>query len=264
MNPESMNASPAAPELTDDEIEAYGWQIPVGGFGEAAQRRLKGASVLVSRVGGLGGLVAFELAAAGVGRLVLAHGGNLRSDDLNRQLLMTHDHIGKPRIESAVARLKALNPRVEIVAEPFNVSEDNAARLVGQADVVVDCAPLFEERYLMNREAMRQGRPMVEAAVYDLELHLTTFLPGVTGCLRCLYPQPSQTWTRRFPVLGAVSGTAGSMAALEAIKVITGVAPTLAGRLMTLDLRTWRMSRLRTRRVPDCPDCARCTGGPRS
>ncbi|MEY2786981.1 MAG: Molybdopterin-synthase adenylyltransferase, partial [Verrucomicrobiota bacterium] len=78
-----MNAFPSAPELTEDEIEAYGWQIPVGGFGEAAQRRLKGASVLVSRVGGLGGMVAFELAAAGVGRLVLAHGGNLRSDDLN-------------------------------------------------------------------------------------------------------------------------------------------------------------------------------------
>jgi len=206
-------------------------------------------------------MVAFELAAAGVGRLILAHGGNLRSDDLNRQLLMTHDHIGKPRIDCAVARLKALNPRVEIVAEPANISEDNAARLVGLADVVVDCAPLFEERYLMNREALRQGRPMVEAAVYDLEFHLTTFVPGVTGCLRCLYPEQSPTWTRKFPVLGAVSGTAGGMAALEAIKVITGCAPPLAGRLLTCDLRTYRMSQLKIGRIPGCVDCAQSTGG---
>ena len=261
LNPELLAEVARLPELTTDEVEAYGWQIPVGGFGELAQRRLKGASVLVSRVGGLGGMVAFELAAAGVGRLILAHGGNLRSDDLNRQLLMTHDNIGKPRIDCAVARLKALNPRVEIVAEPANISEDNAARLVGLADVVVDCAPLFEERYLMNREALRQGRPMVEAAVYDLEFHLTTFVPGVTGCLRCLYPQQSPTWTRKFPVLGAVSGTAGGMAALEAIKVITGCAPPLAGRLLTFDLRTYRMSRLKIGRIPGCVDCAQGTGG---
>lgn len=122
--------------------------------------------------------------------------------------------------------------------------------------------PLFEERYLLNREAMRQGRPMVEAAVYDLEFHLTTFLPGRTGCLRCLYPQPSPTWTRRFPVLGAVSGTAGGMAALEAIKVITGFAPPLAGRLLAVDLRSHRTSRLAVRRLPDCPDCARSPRDP--
>ena len=102
---------------------------------------------------------------------------------------------------------------------------------------------------------------MVEAAVYDLEFHLTTFVPGVTGCLRCLYPQQSATWTRKFPVLGAVSGTAGGMAALEAIKVITGVAPPLAGRLITLDLRTYQLSRLKIGRIPGCVDCAPSAGG---
>jgi len=174
------------PELTPEERATYEWQLPIAGIGELGQRRLKGASVLISRVGGLGGVVALELAAAGIGRLILAHGGNLRPSDLNRQLLMTHDHLDQPRIESAVRRLKALNPRLEIIAEPSNISEDNAARLVAQADVVVDCAPLFQERYLLNREAMAQRRPMVEAAVYDLDFHLTTFLPGQTGCLRCL------------------------------------------------------------------------------
>jgi molybdopterin/thiamine biosynthesis adenylyltransferase len=243
------------PGLTDAERAVYEWQFDVAGFGELGQRRLKGASVLVSRIGGLGGTVAFQLAAAGVGRLVLAHGGNIRPSDLNRQLLMTHDRLGTPRLDSAVERLKALNPRLEIVAEPANVSDENADRLVAQADVVVDCAPLFAERYALNRAAMARRIPMVEAAVYDLEFHLTTFVPGETGCLRCLYPEPSTTWKRRFPVLGAVAGVAGSMAALEVLKLVAGFGDTLRGRLLVHDLRSHHVKKLRLHRIADCPDC---------
>ncbi|MGB0739793.1 MAG: ThiF family adenylyltransferase, partial [Planctomycetaceae bacterium] len=122
------------PQLTSEDFALREWQLDVRGFGEAGQQRLKGASVLVSRVGGLGSVVAYELAAAGVGRLILAHAGNVRHSDLNRQLLMTHDWIGKPRIESAARRLKELNPHLEIEAVPENVSAANAARLVEQAE----------------------------------------------------------------------------------------------------------------------------------
>jgi molybdopterin/thiamine biosynthesis adenylyltransferase len=102
------------PHLTDEEKATYEWQMWVPGFGEEGQRRLRGSSVLISRVGGLGGLVAYQLAAAGIGRLVLAHAGNVRPSDLNRQLLMTHDGLGKSRIESARRRLLELNPRLDI------------------------------------------------------------------------------------------------------------------------------------------------------
>ena len=94
--------------LTDEERAVYEWQIWVPGFGEAGQEALKGASVLVSRCGGLGSVVAYELAAAGVGKLVLAHGGSVKPSDLNRQLLMTHAWLGKPRVESAARRLAEL------------------------------------------------------------------------------------------------------------------------------------------------------------
>lgn len=245
----------AGPALTPEEESVYAWQLDVAGFGVAGQQRLKGATALVTRVGGLGGMVALQLAAAGIGRLILAHAGPIRADDLNRQILMTHAAIGRSRLESATERLRALNPRLEIVAVPENVSEANADRLVAEADVVVDCAPLFTERYPLNRAAMARRVPMVEAAVYDLEFHLTTFLPGRTGCLRCLYPEPSTTWTRRFPVFGAVSGTAGSMAAMEVIKVLSGMGDPLAGRLLCVDLRSMQVKSLRLRRVPGCPDC---------
>src|SRR5215468_3874547 len=109
--------------LTDADRAIYEWQLSVSGFGEEGQRRLKNASVLVSRVGGVGGTVAFELAAAGVGRLVLAHAGNVRPDDLNRQLLMTHDWIGRPRMDLAARRLRELNPALEVLAVAENVTE---------------------------------------------------------------------------------------------------------------------------------------------
>ena len=159
-------------KLTDEEKATYEWQIWVPDFGTEGQEKLKDASVLVSRCGGLGSVVAYELAAAGVGKLVLAHGGNVKHSDLNRQLLMTHDWLGKPRVESAKKRLLDLNPRLEIVTVDSNVSDCNAADLVEQADVVVDCAPLFEERFAMNREAVRQNKPLVECAMYDLEAHI--------------------------------------------------------------------------------------------
>src|SRR6476659_9078095 len=111
--------------LTDSERARYEWQLWVPDFGEAGQEKLKGASVLISRCGGVGGMAAYELAAAGVGRLVLAHAGNLRPDDLNRQLLMSHAGLGQSRVHQAARRLRELNPYVELVPIEENISEAN-------------------------------------------------------------------------------------------------------------------------------------------
>ena len=100
--------------LSDEERATYEWQMWVPDFGESGQEKLKGATVLVLRIGGLGSVVAYELAAAGVGRLILAHVGNIRPSDLNRQLLMTYAGLGQPRVEVARRRLLDLNPRLRI------------------------------------------------------------------------------------------------------------------------------------------------------
>lgn len=245
----------ASTTLTDAERAVYEWQLDVPGFGEAGQKKLKDATVLVSRVGGLGSVVAYELAAAGIGRLILAHAGDINPSDLNRQLLMTHDALGTSRVQSAERRLKELNPRLVIDAVPENISAANAARLVGEADVVVDCAPLFEERFAMNREAVAQGKPLVECAMYELQAQITTVLPGKTPCLACLHPEAPPAWKRRFPVFGAVSGTVGCLGAMEAIKVLSGLGEPLAGRLLTMDLRDMQFRVMTIKRRPDCPVC---------
>jgi molybdopterin/thiamine biosynthesis adenylyltransferase len=246
--------------LNGEELAAYEWQIDVPGFGEEGQEKLKSASVLVSRVGGLGSVVAYELAAAGIGRLVLAHAGNIKPSDLNRQLLMTHARLGTPRVESASVRLKELNPRLIVDTVPENISVGNADRLVSDVDLVVDCAPLFEERFAVNEAAVKHGRPLVECSMYELEAQITTILPGRTPCLACIYPEQPRAWRRRFPVFGAVSGTVGCLGAMEAIKVISGLGSPLAGRLIAMDLRTMRFRSLTLGRRADCRVCGRTMG----
>ncbi len=242
-------------ELTSEERAVYEWQLWVNDFGEKGQLALRNASVLVSRCGGLGGPVAYELAAAGVGKLILAHEGNVEYSDLNRQLLMTQDWVGKPRIESAKRRLQELNPRLEVEAHNVNVNEENAAELVGAADLIIDCAPMFEERFAMNRQAVLQRKPIIECAMYDLEASITTIIPGQTPCLACVVPSVPPAWKRQFPVIGAVSGAVGCMAVMEAVKVLAGFGKPLLGRMIHFDLRSASFSEFQIERDSDCAVC---------
>ena len=241
--------------LSDDDRAVYEWQLWVSGFGEEGQKRLKNASVLISRVGGVGGTVAYHLAAAGVGRLVLAHAGNVRPDDLNRQLLMTYASVGSPRMDIAPARLRELNPFVEVEAVAENVTDANVERLVGKVDLVMGCAPLFSERLALNREAVRQGKPLVDCAMYELEGQVTTILPGRSPCLACLYPEAPPGWRREFPVFGAVAGVIGSLGAMEAIKVLSGLGAPLASVLLLCDLRDMTFRRMAIHRRASCAVC---------
>lgn len=242
--------------LNNEERATYEWQMWVPEFGEAGQEKLKGASVLVSRCGGLGSVVAYELAAAGIGKLVLAHAGNVKPSDLNRQLLMTHDWLGKPRVISAERRLKELNPRLEIVTYEENINGQNAAEIVNQVDLIVDCAPLFNERFQMNQQAVIQNKPLIECAMYDLEANITTIIPGETPCLSCLHPETPPEWKREFPVFGAVSGMVGCLAAMEAIKVLAGFGEPLKGEMVFCNLREMTFRKLSIKRNPKCPVCS--------
>jgi molybdopterin-synthase adenylyltransferase len=243
------------PELSPDEQLRYEWQLWVQGFGEEGQRRLKATTVFVSRIGGVGGTVAMQLAAAGVGRLILAHAGDLRLNDLNRQLLMTTAGVGKPRIDCAVERLRELNPHVVVEASGENVNPGNAERLTKSAQFIVSAAPLFEERLQMNAAAVRRRIPLVDCAMYELEGRLTTVIPGQTPCLSCLYPEAPPNWKREFPVFSAVASTVGSLAAMEVIKLAAGLGEPLAGKMLNYDLRDMSFHTFKLQRRADCLVC---------
>jgi molybdopterin/thiamine biosynthesis adenylyltransferase len=243
-------------ELSEEERARYAWQMTTADLGEAGQQKLKAATVLVTRVGGVGGAAAYYLAAAGVGKLLLAHAGPIRLPDLNRQILMTNDGIGQLRVDVAARRLRELNPNLEIQTIDENVNSRNAADLVERVDLVLDAAPLFEERLALNEQIVRRRKAMVECAMYDFDLQVTTILPGQTPCLACLHPEPPAQWKREFPVFGAVAGVVGTMGAVEAIKVITGIGQPLAGRMLVASLRDMSFRTMNLQRNPQCPVCA--------
>ncbi len=243
--------------LSQEDRSRYEWQIWIRDFGEAGQERLKNASVLVSRTGGVGSPLSYELAAAGIGHLVLAHGGSLRADDLNRQLLMSHEGIGQPRIDLVADRLHAYNPNVRVTKVGENISETNVDELVRQVDMVASCAPLFKERLAMNRAAVAQGKPLVDCAMFEMHAQITTVLPGQSPCLACLYPEEPAAWKREFPVFGAVAGTTGCLGATEVIKVLAGIGEPLHGRMLLCDFRTMDFRKVQIKRNPNCTVCGR-------
>ncbi|MGQ9869553.1 HesA/MoeB/ThiF family protein [Leptodesmis sp.] len=244
------------PDLTSIELERYRRQIMLPGFGEEAQQRLKNFTVLVTGVGGLGGTAALYLAVARIGRLILLRGGELRLDDMNRQVLMTDDWVGKPRVFKAKETLAAaINPDVEIDAICEYVAPDNVDALVQQADVVLDCAHNFVGRDLLNAACVQWGKPMIEAAMNDMEAYLTTMVPGLTPCLSCIFPEKPDWDKRGFGVLGAVSGTLACLTALEAIKLITGLGTPLLSQLLTMGLSRAEFAKRRPYHDPNCPVC---------
>jgi len=243
-------------ELTDRDRETFKRQIQIPGFGEAAQLKLRNSSALVTRVGGLGGPVALYLAMAGIGKLIIAHPGKLTWSNLNRQILMRHDHVGRPRIECATELFARLHPECEVVAIGEEADEDNAREWVSQVDVVCDCPPSFEERHALNKACVELRKPMIEAAMYGMEGTLTTLVPGETPCLACLVPEKPAWWeTYGFPVLGAVSAALGCLAAVEAIKLLTGFGETLKGQMLSYDAGAMDFYKFPVKRRPDCPVC---------
>lgn len=246
-------------DLTPVELERYSRQIQLFGFGEEAQQKLKSATVLVTGVGGLGGTAALYLAVAGVGRLILVRGGNLRLDDLNRQVLMTDDWVGKPRVDKAKSTLESLNPDIEVIAIPEYITPENVAGLVQQSDIALSCAHNFTERDLLNAACVKARKPMVEAAMNAMEAYLTTMIPGQTPCLSCIFPEKPEWDRRSFGVLGAVSGTLACLTALEAIKVITGWGKPLLSELLTMDLLGLDFAKRHPYHDPNCPVCREVT-----
>lgn len=242
--------------LIAEELERYKRQMSLNGFGEEAQRALKASTALVAGVGGLGGTAAFYLAAAGIGRLFLIHQGDLTLSNLNRQLLMTTDWIGRSRVVKAKETLQKLNPEVEVKIFDEPICTERLQALLPEVDLVLDCRHNFPERRLLNQSCVAAGVPMIEAAMNGMEGYLFTVLPGITPCLDCLYPEDPEWDPYGFPVLGSVSGTLGCLAAVEAVKLLADLPEPLLNRLLYFDLGEMYFKRFHISKKEDCRICA--------
>jgi len=237
--------------------ERYSRQLRLEGFGPRAQECLRTSSVLVSRVGGVGGTIAALLAQAGIGRLVLAHGGPIEPEHLNRMQLANPSDVGRQCAQVFAEKIADINPDVDVVAVESNVTPDNVASLVRDVDVVADGAPLFEERYLLNQQAVTQRKSLVMAAMFGTEVQLTTIIPGSTPCLACLFPEKPPEWDHVgvFPAIGPSPRFVGSLAAMEVIKLLTGYGKCMAGTLFFYDLKDNQLRFFSIKRRSACSVC---------
>ena len=246
--------------LSPAELIRYGRHILIDEFGVAGQERLAGARVLVVGAGGLGSPAALYLAAAGVGAIGIADFDQVEEHNLQRQLLHETATVGQSKVASAARRLRATNPFIQVREHAAGVTEANAADLFREYDVIIDGTDRFSSRYLINDAAVRVRRPLVHGSVFRFEGQVTVFDPARGGpCYRCLFPHPpapgSVPGCGEAGVLGPVCGVIGSLQAVEAIKLITGIGEPLCGRLLTYDGRLAHVEVLTLRRDPACPLC---------
>jgi molybdopterin-synthase adenylyltransferase len=245
--------------LSDAELERYSRQLVLPEWSGAAQERLKEASVIVVGAGALGSPVGLYLAAAGVGHLGVVDEDVVELSNLHRQPLHFTPDVGLPKAANAVVKLSALNPEVQVDQYPVRLDAANAEAIVMGATLVVDCSDTFDTRYVVNDACCAQGVPLVEAGVLGFAGLVMSIRPGESACYRCAFPtQPADAPScREAGVLGAMAGVIGSIQALEAIKVIAGIAEPLLDTILQVDGATMAITRVATERVSDCPACAR-------
>jgi molybdopterin/thiamine biosynthesis adenylyltransferase/rhodanese-related sulfurtransferase len=245
--------------LSEPQRRRYARQLLLPEVGERGQRRLLDARVLLVGAGGLGSPVALYLAAAGVGTIGLADDDVVEESNLQRQVAHTTERIGQPKTASARVAIEALNPQTRVVEHRERLDAGNVARLVDGWDVIVDGTDNFETRYLLNDEAVRRRIPVVHASVYRWEGQVTTFIPFLGPCYRCLHPtRPPAELAPDCEVAGVVGvlpGIAGAIQAGEVLKLLLGVGETLAGRLLLFDAASAEFREVRVERDPDCPAC---------
>ncbi len=247
-------------DLSREEIARYARHLALPEVTIEGQRRLKRSSVILIGAGGLGSPAALYLAAAGVGRIGLVDYDVVDESNLQRQVLHDSSWVGRPKLESATARLSALNPHVRVEAHAAALTRENALSLLAGYDVVVDGTDNFETRYLANDACYFLGKPNVYGSIHRFEGQASVFWRDRGPCYRCLFPQPPPPGLvpscAEGGVLGVLPGVVGSIQATEALKILLQVGEPLVGRLLLYDALAMRFDEVELPRDPACPLCS--------
>ncbi|WP_370336144.1 ThiF family adenylyltransferase [Parvularcula marina] len=245
--------------LSRQEIERYRRHLLLPEIGGQGQQRLKDSKILVVGAGGLGCPILTYLAAAGAGQIHIVDADRVALSNLQRQALYTTEDIGKPKAECAAKALAALNPEIELSFTAEYLDTENAKDLVAGCDLVIEGVDRFAPRYLINEACRTEGVPLLSAAIGRFDGQIALFpMDEASSCYRCLVPSPPEDAAdcETEGVLGAVPGVVGSLAALEAMKYLTGMKGAMKNELLIFQGREGRLRRISVPKDPACPVCA--------
>ena len=245
--------------MTDEQLLRYSRQIMLGEFDVGGQQALLDANALVIGLGGLGSPVSLYLAAAGVGSLTLVDHDTVDLTNLQRQIVHDHAALDRPKVESAAARIAALNPDTRVTTITARLEGSELDDAVAEADVVLDGTDNFASRYAINAACVAAKTPLVSGAAIRLEGQVTVIDPrrDDAPCYRCLYGDAGDEALNcaENGVAAPLVGIVGSIQAMEAMKIIAGVGETLSGYVLYLDAKRMEWRKLKLTRDPDCPTC---------
>jgi len=244
--------------LDATQLDRYSRHIIMDEIGPDGQARLLDSRVLVVGAGGLGAPVLQYLAAAGVGTLGIVDDDTVERSNLQRQVIHADSDVGTPKVESAKAFIKHLNPDIAVESYEMRLSKPNAEDIIGKYDLVVDASDNFPTRFLVNDVSRLAGIPVSHGAIYKFEGQLTSLVPD-GPCYRCLFPEAPEPGTvpdcATTGVLGVLPGTVGCLQATEAVKLLLGLGEPLVGELLCYDAMELSVERVAYRAREDCPIC---------
>lgn len=251
--------------LSDAELLRYSRQILLQQVDIAGQLTLKNSKVLIVGLGGLGSPVALYLAAAGVGHLLLADFDQVDYSNLQRQIVHSTATVDQLKTQSALQRLQALNPEIQLETIEQQLTAANLEPYIAQVDLVLDCTDNFLIREQLNAACVKQQTPWISGAAIRLHGQLTAFDPrqADSPCYQCLYGagDEQQLTCSEAGVLGPVVGVVGSLQALEAIKMLVGFGRSMVGRLLLIDALTTEFRELKVKPDPACTVCGNPDNG---
>ncbi|MBL3701361.1 molybdopterin-synthase adenylyltransferase MoeB [Sulfitobacter sp. BDSS02] len=251
---------PVTGSFSETELERYARHIVLRELGGPGQKRLKQARVLVIGAGGLGAPALQYLAAAGVGTIGVIDDDVVENANLQRQVIHRDSDIGMPKVFSAEAAMKAQNPAIEVRPYHRRLEEGIAADLFADYDVILEGSDNFETRYLANRVAVAQGKPLISGALSQWEGQLSVFHPKAGGpCYQCIFPEAPAPGLApscaEAGVVGPLPGVVGSMMAVETVKQITGAGQVLRGEMLIYDALYGENRKIALKKRADCPIC---------
>ena len=245
--------------MKDEQLLRYSRQIMLPQMDVAGQQKLIDAIVLIVGMGGLGCPAAMYLAAAGVGHLIIADDDLVELTNLQRQIAHSQSMIGEPKVVSAQQTLLGLNPDLKITALQKSLGGSELSEAVGQADLIVDASDNFTTRFAINSACIKHGKPLVSGAAIRMEGQVAVFdsRNSISPCYQCLYSQgdDENASCSENGVMAPLVGIIGAVQAMEAIKLLTGIGESLAGRLLLLDASTMQWREMRLPRDSSCRAC---------